>query len=88
MLADTIKYRKGVIIMEGKKIVGITSCAAGIAHTYMAAESLVDAGEELGVEAKIETQGSMGAENVLTKEEINKADVIIIASDVTIDINK
>lgn len=74
--------------MEGKKIVGVTSCAAGIAHTYMAAESLVDAGEELGVEAKIETQGSMGAENVLTKEEINKADVIIIASDVTIDINK
>ena len=40
--------------MEGKKIVGVTSCAAGIAHTYMAAESLVEAGEELGVEAKDE----------------------------------
>lgn len=74
--------------MEDKKIVGITSCAAGIAHTYMAAESLVDAGEELGVEAKIETQGSMGQKMYLQKKKLIKQDVIIIASDVTININK
>ena len=51
-----------------KKIVAITACAAGIAHTYMAAESLTKAGNEKGYKIKVETQGSIGAENVLTEK--------------------
>jgi PTS system fructose-specific IIC component len=62
------------------KIVGVTSCPTGIAHTYMAAEALEMAAKELGYEIKIETQGSVGAENVLTDEEIEEADAVIIAA--------
>jgi PTS system mannose-specific IIC component len=71
-----------------KKIVGITACAAGIAHTYMAADSLKQTGEKLGYEVRIETQGATGAETVLTDKEINDADVVIVASDVKIDTSR
>ena len=69
-----------------KKIVAITACAAGIAHTYMAAESLTKAGNEKGYKIKVETQGSIGAENVLTEKEIEEADVVIVAADINIDL--
>ena len=69
-----------------KKIVAITACAAGIAHTYMAAESLTKAGNEKGYKIKVETQGSIGAENVLTEKEIEEADVVIVAADISIDL--
>lgn len=69
-----------------KNIVAITACAAGIAHTYMAAESLEQAGKKRGDNVRVETQGSIGAENVLTPKEIQKADVVIIASDINIDL--
>ncbi|MGF1724368.1 PTS fructose transporter subunit IIC [Photobacterium nomapromontoriensis] len=66
-------------------IVAITACAAGIAHTYMAAESFEVAGQEHGFKIKVETQGSIGAENILTDEEIAAADVVIIASDIEVE---
>lgn len=66
------------------KIVAVTSCPTGIAHTYMAAEALEMAAKELGHTIKVETMGSMGAENVLTDEEIEDADVVIIASSVKV----
>ncbi|TDL73629.1 PTS mannose transporter subunit IIABC [Rhodococcus qingshengii] len=63
------------------KILAVTACPVGIAHTYMAAENLQKAGEALGVEIKVETQGSIGVENVLTAQDIAEADGIIIAAD-------
>lgn len=66
------------------KILAITSCPNGIAHTYMAAENLQKAGEKLGVEMKVETQGSIGVENRFTEQDIREADGIIIAADKTV----
>ncbi|WP_411830104.1 PTS fructose transporter subunit IIB [Paenibacillus sonchi] len=66
------------------KILAITSCPNGIAHTYMAAENLQKAGKKLGIEIKVETQGSIGVENALTEDEIREADGIIIAADKTV----
>ncbi|TDO11254.1 PTS system D-mannose-specific IIA component (Fru family) /PTS system D-mannose-specific IIB component (Fru family) /PTS system D-mannose-specific IIC component (Fru family) [Bacillus subtilis] len=63
------------------KLLAITSCPNGIAHTYMAAENLQKAADRLGVSIKVETQGGIGVENELTKEEIREADAIIIAAD-------
>ena len=69
-----------------KKIIAVTACAAGIAHTYMAAESLEKAAKKTGYKIKVETQGSIGAENVLTEKDIETADVVIIAADINIDL--
>src|SRR5699024_12280573 len=63
------------------KILAVTACPVGIAHTYMAAENLQQAGEEMGIDIKVETQGSIGVENELTSKDIEEADGIIIASD-------
>ncbi|MGM0792533.1 MAG: fructose-specific PTS transporter subunit EIIC [Bacillota bacterium] len=63
------------------KILAVTACPVGIAHTYMAAENLQKAGEVLGVKMKVETQGSIGVENALTEQDIAEADGIIIAAD-------
>ena len=68
-----------------KKIVGVTACAAGIAHTYMAQAALEKAAEELGYDVKVETQGTIGTENALNDQEIREADVVIIAADVNVD---
>ena len=62
------------------KIVAITSCSTGIAHTYMAAEKLQMEAEAMGHQIKVETQGSIGAENVLTAEDIREADAVLIAA--------
>ncbi len=71
-----------------KNIVGITSCPTGIAHTFMAAEALRKAAKELGHDIKIETQGSVGAKNQLTPEEIARADAVIIAADTYVDLSR
>ncbi|MFJ7724634.1 fructose-specific PTS transporter subunit EIIC [Neobacillus sp. NPDC097160] len=63
------------------KILAVTACPVGIAHTYMAAENLQKAGKTLGVDIKVETQGSIGVENALTDQDIAEADGIIIAAD-------
>lgn len=63
------------------KLLAVTACPTGIAHTYMAAEKLQQAADRLGVDLKVETQGSIGAENVLTDNDVREADGIIIAAD-------
>lgn len=68
-----------------KFLVGVTSCPTGIAHTFMAAAGLQKAAKELGYEMKVETQGSVGAQNTLTYEEIARADAVIIAADAFVD---
>lgn len=70
------------------KLLAITSCPNGIAHTYMAAENLQKAAEKLGHQMKVETQGSIGVENELTEQEIQEADGIIIAADKTVDTSR
>lgn len=67
------------------KIVGITACTAGIAHTYLVKEKLLAAAQELGYEIKIETQGSIGVDDALTPEDIASADVVLIAHDINVD---
>lgn len=66
-------------------IVGVSACATGVAHTYMAKEALEKAGEELGWKVKIETQGQKGQEYKLTEEEIDQADAIVFATDIYVD---
>lgn len=68
-----------------KKIVAITSCPTGIAHTFMAAEGLQEGARQLGYDIHVETQGSVGAGNPLTPEQIAEADVVVIAADREVD---
>ncbi|MGW6868620.1 fructose-specific PTS transporter subunit EIIC [Streptomyces sp. NPDC054904] len=70
---------------ERLKLLAVTACPTGIAHTYMAAEKLQQAAAELGVDMKVETQGSIGAENVLSDNDVREADGIIIAADKEVD---
>ncbi|MEU5614709.1 fructose-specific PTS transporter subunit EIIC [Streptomyces sparsogenes] len=69
----------------GLKLLAVTACPTGIAHTYMAAEKLAQAAESLGHSMKVETQGSIGAENVLSDNDVRDADGIIIAADKDVD---
>ena len=74
---------------DGKyEILAITACPTGIAHTYMAAESLEKAGEELGYRVKVETHGQSGVKNKFTREEIKNAKAIIIAADTKVDLSR
>ena len=66
------------------KIVAVTSCPSGVAHTYLSAESLIVAAKKNGVDIKVETQGSIGIENELTKAEIDEASVVILTNAVAI----
>ena len=66
---------------NGYKILAVTACPTGIAHTYMAAEALEKAGKKLGISIKVETNGSGGAKNILTADEIANCDGIIVAAD-------
>ena len=68
-----------------RRIVAVTSCPTGIAHTFMAAEGLTEGARQLGYEIRVETQGSVGAGNALTAEEIAAADVVLIAADREVD---
>ncbi len=67
------------------KVVAVTACPTGIAHTYMAAEALEQQAAKMGVKMKVETNGSGGAQNVLTSEEIKEADGVIIAADKNVE---
>ena len=69
----------------GLRLLAVTACPTGIAHTYMAAEKLAQAAEALGHRMKVETQGSIGAENVLSDNDVSEADGIIIAADKDVD---
>ncbi len=70
---------------QGYRILAVTACPTGIAHTYMAAEALTKAGEKLGLPCKVETNGSGGAKNILTPEEIAACDGIIVAADKNVE---
>ncbi len=70
----------------GKRLVGITACPTGIAHTFMAAKALQKAAKALGHTIKVETQGSVGAKNQLTPEDIAAADAVVIAADTKVDL--
>jgi fructose-specific phosphotransferase system IIB component len=67
------------------KIVAVTACPTGIAHTYMAAESLEKVGKQLGHTVKVETQGAMGIENELTAADIKAADYVVFAVDIDVE---
>ena len=69
-------------------VLAVTGCPTGIAHTYMAAEALERKAEELGYQIKVETRGSSGAKNVLTAEEIAKADGVIVAADTKVPMER
>ncbi|NQX83514.1 MAG: hypothetical protein HRS50_02285, partial [Mycoplasmataceae bacterium] len=71
--------------IKNKKIIAITGCAAGIAHTFMAAEGIENGAKELGAIVKVETHGTAGHDNVLTAKEIREADLVIIAADIAVD---
>lgn len=66
------------------KILAVTACPSGVAHTYMAAEALERAAKAKGIEIKVETQGSIGIENRITAEDVKGADVIILTKDMGI----
>ncbi|WP_031481221.1 fructose-specific PTS transporter subunit EIIC [Streptomyces bicolor] len=70
------------------KLLAVTACPTGIAHTYMAAEKLAQAGESHGIDMKVETQGSIGAENVLDDNDVKTADGIIVAADKDVDLSR
>jgi PTS system fructose-specific IIB component/fructose-specific PTS system IIB-like component len=67
------------------KIVAVTACPTGVAHTYMAAEQLQRTAKKLGHSIKVETQGAMGIENELSQADIDGADVAIIAADIALE---
>lgn len=68
--------------------VAVTSCPMGVAHTYMSAESLEQAAKELGCNAKIETQGTVGVENKLSQADIDNADFVIVAADRNVELDR
>ena len=70
---------------DGYRVLAVTACPTGIAHTYMAQESLEEKARKLGVAIKVETNGSGGAKNVLTAKEIEEAECIIVAADKNVD---
>lgn len=78
-------FTKEVAPASGYRVLAVTACPTGIAHTYMAAEALAKAGERLGLPCKVETNGSGGAKNVLTDAEISACDGIVIAADKNVE---
>ncbi|UPQ89927.1 PTS fructose transporter subunit IIBC [Vibrio sinaloensis] len=71
-----------------KKIVAITACPTGVAHTFMAAEALEEEGKRRGHQIKVETRGSVGAKNQLTEQDIAEADLVIIAADIEVPLER
>lgn len=67
-----------------KNIIAVTACPSGVAHTYMAAESIAQSAKSKGWECKVETQGSIGIENELTAADIQAADLVILTKDIGI----
>ncbi len=68
-----------------RSVVAVTACPTGVAHTFMAAEALAEAGRAMGLSIKVETQGSVGAQNKLEADEIEAADVVVLACDIDVD---
>ena len=79
--SDKIEKENTKVESNGYQVLAVTACPTGIAHTYMAAESLENKAKEMGISIKVETNGSGGAKNVLTKEDIDNCTAIIVAAD-------
>ena len=86
--AERMKLNETKRENNGYEILAITACPTGIAHTYMAAESLEKMGNQLGHKVKVETHGASGVKNKFTKEEIKNAKAVIIAADTKIDLSR
>lgn len=84
-LCGNESFTQEKVAKAGYRILAVTACPTGIAHTYMAAENLQKAGAAMGLTVKVETNGSGGAKNVLTAEEIEKCDGIVIAADKNVE---
>lgn len=85
---DEKSDNKAAVPAGGAKILAVTGCPTGIAHTYMAAEGLEKAAAKAGCSIKVETRGSGGAKNVLTAQEIEEADCIIVAADTKVPMER
>lgn len=92
VLADAAAVLKradaGGATTSSKRIVAITSCPTGIAHTFMAAEGIQQAAKALGHSVRVETQGSVGARDTLSADEIRDADIVLIAADTQVDLSR
>lgn len=66
------------------KLLAVTSCPSGVAHTYMSAEALQKAAEKRSIKIKVETQGSIGRENIITHKDVEEADAVILTKDMPI----
>jgi PTS system fructose-specific IIC component len=75
-------------LTNNKLIIGVSSCATGVAHTYMAREALEKHGKDVGYDVWIETQGQTGQEHKLTPELIQKASAVVIASDINVELDR
>ena len=76
-------------VIEGfPRVLAVTACPTGIAHTYMAEQALKDKAKEMGISIKVETRGSGGAKNVITDEEIEHCEGVVIAADVNVDVDR
>ncbi len=85
---DNMAASEVISSTDKKLILAVTGCPTGIAHTYMAAEAIEKKAKELGYDVKVETRGSGGAKNVLTAEEIERADGIIVAADTKVPMER
>lgn len=85
---DNINYKNTDTKNNDVFILAVTGCPTGIAHTYMAAESLENKAAQMGYRIKVETRGSGGAKNVVTKDEIDIADCIIVAADTAVPMER
>ena len=86
--AEEKKDESGLESNTGHYVLAVTACPTGIAHTYMAAEAIEKAAKAKGYKVKVETRGSGGAKNILTEEEINSADGIIVAADTNVPMDR
>lgn len=92
-IIQAIQEKEGEMVKEekqqfGKKILAVTTCPTGIAHTYMAADALKAKAKEMGVDMKVETNGSSGVKNELTQQEIEEAVAIIVAADKQVEMDR
>lgn len=87
-ITPTNKIESNQNLNEKFDVLAVTACPTGIAHTYMAADSLIKKAKELGISLKVETNGSTGVKNLLTDEEIKNAKGIIVAADKNVEINR
>uniref|UniRef100_UPI003D12D0C2 PTS fructose transporter subunit IIBC n=1 Tax=Vibrio sp. TaxID=678 RepID=UPI003D12D0C2 len=75
-------------VQSVKKVVAVTACPTGVAHTFMAAEAIEEEGKRRGYQIKVETRGSVGAKNQLTEQDIAEADLVIVAADIDVPLER